>query len=433
MVIFAESERPRVLVCGFDRSHPYAEGIEKMSGRVGYFAEMPTVRVKSWDVIVSLDDPPDFDLRSLSGIRHIQIGGTPIGEWQRTRETSKGKAVSTARFYEALSLGEELEIPDSVAASWRELVRTALVPGIQALPLPRSAFTVNSAFEETNNISDEVVPLVRDLDGGIIAMRYFPGEGPSECLYLPDNAIDAFTPWLRAAYVEWSKAEPDIFPAEPDWTSDPTWMTFGELEVCAALEDARAEECRVADEMAQKVRAKEEQVVLAREAADTRERMLLTGTDDALVDRLADLLTQWGFSVRNMDQEDGRREKLEDLRVSWGDGLTAIVEVKGYSSGGKPSDLQKIERFAARYALSEGRMPAAKWYVVNQFRYRNPSERRPLMRNHSKDVQIFAEEGGLVIDTRDLFTMAKRVDAGELSAEQARGALTSSRGFFNTP
>ncbi|MFI5541569.1 hypothetical protein ACIA5H_34820 [Nocardia sp. NPDC051900] len=51
--------------------------------------------------------------------------------------------------------------------------------------------------------------------------------------------------------------------------------------------------------------------------------------------------------------------------------------VLGYTSGGKPGDLQKIERFASLYALDNQKLPSGKWYIVNQFRERDPSTRRP--------------------------------------------------------
>jgi hypothetical protein len=73
------------------------------------------------------------------------------------------------------------------------------------------------------------------------------------------------------------------------------------------------------------------------------------------------------------------------------------------------------------------------WYVVNQFRGTDPTTRRPLLRNQDDDVDVFAEQGGLVVDARDLFRLRKAVAAGAVSAEAARVKLTSSSGRFELP
>ncbi|MFI5541570.1 hypothetical protein ACIA5H_34825 [Nocardia sp. NPDC051900] len=45
-------------------------------------------------------------------------------------------------------------------------------------------------------------------------------------------------------------------------------------------------------------------------------------------------------------------------------------------------------------------------------------------------MEVFADGGGLVIDTRDLFLLDKAVAAGQVSAEEARGLLMGSVGLF---
>jgi hypothetical protein len=109
------------------------------------------------------------------------------------------------------------------------------------------------------------------------------------------------------------------------------------------------------------------------------------------------------------------------------------VKSRGYTTGAKPSDLSKLNRFAALYAQENGQLPSAMGYVVNQFRGTDPTTRRPLLRNQDDDVDVFAEQGGLVVDTRDLFRLRKAVAAGAVSAEAARVMLTSSSGRFELP
>ncbi|MEV0106538.1 hypothetical protein AB0H42_09385 [Nocardia sp. NPDC050799] len=422
MVIYDDNARPRVVVQGFDSSHPFAAVLEKYAGMVDYHDGMQPLRWQSRDALVSMGRPDV--LRSDSRhLRVIQIGGTPIGVRQYERNMSYPGI--DLPFGEDTSYGEELELPDDVEGEWRHLTRTQLVPALKEMK-QRPGFRWRDEDE-----TRACTPFVRDLDGLAFAMRYRPHDGPLDCIYLPEDAIEDFTPWVLAAFKDWAVDAPGIFPAEPEWVADPQWMTPAEIEAAATLAGCQAEAYRVAQEMELKVTTAEAHFTEAREAADATTRVLLTGTGDGLVNELEALFTRLGFSVLNMDGQ-GNREKREDLRVSW-ESWTAIAEAKGYTAGGKPGDLPKIERFAGLYAVENRELPAAKWYIVNQFRDRDPSTRRPLMRNHSADVEDFAQGGGLVLDTRDLFLLDKAVTSGQVSQDVARQTLMKSAGFFELP
>lgn len=423
MVIYDDNERPRVVVQGFDSSHPFAAALEKYAGLVDYHDGVRHIRWRSRDALVSIGDPRIF-VGDSAHLRVIQIGGTPMGE--RQYPTNIDYPGIKLPFGEDPSYGEELELPDELVGEWRELTRKLLVPALKGT-VPRRGFRFRDEHE-----SSCCTPFVCDLDGLAFAMRYHPCRGPIDCLYLPEDVIDDITPWILAAFKAWATDEPHTFPAEPDWVSDPQWMNSAEIEATAALERSRADAQQVAHQLEQQVREAEARLAEVREAADASTRVLLTGTDTPLVDALEALFTRLGFSVRNMDKQEGSREKREDLQVSWGQ-WTAIAEAKGYTSGGKPGDLQKIERFASLYVLDNQKLPSGKWYIVNQFRDRDPGTRRPLMRNHSSDVSVFGDGGGLVIDTRDLFLLDKAVAASHISAERARNLLMTSSGFFELP
>ncbi|MFE3572516.1 hypothetical protein ACFXON_24210, partial [Bacillus subtilis] len=113
-----------------------------------------------------------------------------------------------------------------------------------------------------------------------------------------------------------------------------------------------------------------------------------------------------------MDAE-GEREKREDLRVIDGDWI-AICEIKGYGKGASTTDLLKIGRFETLFVQETGKLPDAKWYVVNQFRERPPSARQPMLKGQDGSVEEFASGNGLAIDSRELFQLDKAVAAGLL-------------------
>ncbi|GAA3174767.1 hypothetical protein GCM10020255_065380 [Rhodococcus baikonurensis] len=90
----------------------------------------------------------------------------------------------------------------------------------------------------------------------------------------------------------------------------------------------------------------------------------------------------------------------------------------------------KINRFVERYARDTGQWPDARWYVVNQFRERDPSSRMQLLRGQDADVEGFAESDGLAIDTRSIFLLDKDVASGVKTSDEARRLLRESTGRF---
>jgi hypothetical protein len=150
-------------------------------------------------------------------------------------------------------------------------------------------------------------------------------------------------------------------------------------------------------------------LAITRAQFDATDRVLLIGTDDPLVDMVTKALEDFGFEVKNVDEE-RRAQGLalrEDLQVSDGDWLS-LCEVKGYGKGAKASDLTKLATLPGRYFFDTGKSASAIWCVVNHQRGHDPSLRPLPLRGHEDHIQVLADEqNGLVIDTRDLFGCAK--------------------------
>ena len=107
---------------------------------------------------------------------------------------------------------------------------------------------------------------------------------------------------------------------------------------------------------------------------------------------------------------------------------TALSEVKGYIKGAKASDLGSFTKFTGLYVKETGAIPDAMWYIVNQFRFDHPDSRPQALSGHDDEVAVFADQHGLVIDTRDLFRLQKAVASGSLDKAAARLLLTESTG-----
>jgi hypothetical protein len=268
-------------------------------------------------------------------------------------------------------------------------------------------------------------------DGNMIAGA-FERSGSGWCWalpYVPQNP----ELWLAAALSDWHERTPEKVPALPGWRARAAWATPREATVRADLAVLRGERERLLADLDARESALRSAETAAIAAADAGPRRLLTAQGAKLVDAVTDALETLGYAVENVDNEDtgvSGQPKVEDLRVNDPDepGRTNITEVRGYIGGAKVSDLQRIARFAALQVVRTGVLPTTRWYVVNQFLNTDPDTRRRPLAGSEDDLSVFAEDGGLVIDTRDLFLLARRVDDGEMSTATARLLLRRAAG-----
>jgi hypothetical protein len=67
-----------------------------------------------------------------------------------------------------------------------------------------------------------------------------------------------------------------------------------------------------------------------------------------------------------------------------------------------------------------------------EFFSRPPDTRPQLMEGQAEDVEVFVESvNGVLVDTRDLFALDRRVAAGEITREAAREMLMSAKRRFS--
>lgn len=420
MVVYGVAELPRVVVVGFGRTHPFASAVERYAGTVRYLEEDSLIRWDSWDAIVSIGDPKAHD----SHLRVLQIGDEPTG-LRRQGQFSLERAL-----YLSEHVGDELVMPDDLDEDLRELVKRELIPVIDPIAHRRRIAPYRLASGGRN---DAYMPLLHDLDGYAYAALYRPDQGLHECLYLPE-VITNIAPWLLWVFKHWAVELPNVFPSQPEWTFDPIWMTAQELSAQSEATRLRADADRIIAEAEAAVDDAQAALLKVRESVDTSERLLLTGTDTPLVQVVLETLELFGFDVTDVDAllADGQHKK-EDLRVERDDEWIALCEVKGYTKGAKLADLRKLDDYATLYAVEAGKPPNGKWYVVNQWRDANPDSRPQLLAGADEYLESFGMEGGLAIDTRDLFLMRKAVEAGSVSKETIRGMLSGSSGRFELP
>jgi len=424
VTLFGAKPRPRVLCWGIDPHGELADNIAELAPYMLFFTESQGLlrhHQKESDAAIVWGNPPAL----ADHLKVIQFGGdqcgsfSPEAPWQYEIRILQNSSAS------------EFGIPDAVSPAIKRLVLSSLKPLVESRT-PNGTIVEVVRTSPGVNVSPPpsmIDPFLVDVDEKPLAGRILCGT--REWWWLPENPDPSA--WITVALTQWSETDPKSFPQKPVWVSRPVWQTPEELEHAARFEHFREEQSRLLSELGQREASYLQTSEELRKRADHAERRLLTCQGDDLRDEVKLALEEIGFDVTNVDQDIARKgDLLEDLRVTdpRAPGWISLVEVRGYAGGAKLGDLQRIGRFVERYIRKEGDAPSARWYIVNHHIDQDPSTRPMPLVSNPEEVEIFAETGGLVIDTRMLFTIGNNVRSGSLEAEAARLSMRQSSGTF---
>jgi hypothetical protein len=288
-------------------------------------------------------------------------------------------------------------------------------------------FDRHTVFRTDDPSRFEFRPLLLGPNNGPLAITAVLSHGaslwvlPNFFPILPMNLV-------RAAYREWSVSDSARFPALPDWEGDSSYFTAKELEIAARIEAEDARFAALRAQHSESAAALAEELALARDEADAGTRALLTADGSVLASAVLSALVTLGFHCRDMDDEFPESHR-EDLRVSDGDDpdWEAIAEVKGYSKGAKVDIIQQANRHARIYAAENGRNPTV-WMIVNAQRRQSPETREKPFTSRADEMAVVEDSGDMVLDSRVLFELVRRVEAGSLDPQKARSWLRGSSG-----
>jgi hypothetical protein len=396
---FGAKPRPRILVWAdnaADELIPFVESIAATVRVLISVEDIANVRQQEWDAVVVLGDPPPV------GAFNSSLMAIQFGPGKRILQYSTSSARAVGVHLEGFSVATEFIIPDTTPAISR-LVSRSLLPYVQSQASNPVIGEYSLMDRPGPPDPTQIRPLLADADNRPLAAII--ERDHRQWWWLPAGAPDK-PAWIATAFAEWSTVSPDTFPSQPVWATRPQWQTSAERTATADLQAFRERRELLLADMDEEERTLAQELSKVTEAANRTERRLLTGQGDPLVDEVKAALEEFGFEVTNVDADIATKgDLLEDLRVedSEAPGWISLVEVRGYAGGAKVGDFQRIGRFVERYILAERKSPASRWYIVNQFLDRDPDARPQPPLSNSSDVQIFAESGGLVIDTRALF------------------------------
>lgn len=252
----------------------------------------------------------------------------------------------------------------------------------------------------------------------VIFVRDGAGKGVA-WLPLPDTNI---ANWVDAIVRSWASNDPEVFGSVEDWMQSPRWTTQVEKSIVEKVVDLERRRTLQIERIDKQIAQLNTDLQEATQDANQGLRRLITAQGDMLVAEVSGVLSRIGFEVQNVDEllEEGS-PKREDLRLTdpraKGDDWEAIVEVRGYrNSAGKAADLQRLSRFEKLYQQEKGRFPGKLIYVINPQTELSPDRRELPLASAEEDIRVFAESGGLVVSTLDLFQVVNATDESDLSA-----------------
>ncbi|SER23113.1 hypothetical protein [Arthrobacter sp. OV608] len=416
-----ERPLPWIVAMNVEDGTTLRKELDSLGATVTYVNSLSEVRQRDYSLLVCVgtpDERPDKRLKILqfisdhySGYVQRYVGTTYNGDY-----LSINSGDMAARF----TVGSEAR-----ALGLETLVNQQLLKNVPAGGEYSVIFVPPAAH-------DQFQSLVHETEGRALAGILTNETGSQWWMLSP--AVTSQHLWLRAALDHWRAQYPDDFPSAGQSLSE-RWKTQAELEAEANIAAFDVETERQLQQRERDRLGLIDASAAVTRTADTRERRLLNSQGDDLVAAVSEALTAIGFTVSDSDAvaDANKTAKREDLQVTLEaqPGWVALVEVKGYAKGGaKMNDLRQLAKAVAIYEHKNGRGPDAQWYVVNAMFDKAPDERPIPLESNPEDVELFAQEGGLVIDTRQLFLLLKAVVAGRCSTEEAQKSLAATGTYF---
>lgn len=405
---------------------------------------IPTAEVVSWTDLRHVDISR-YDLTVMFGgympisvpMRIVLFGGSALGDvWTGTADPPSYELHRTDS-----TVATRWSIPPEATVEEQELVAQDLLPLVPRGDRKPEGYIGYTPVLHLDHPKLPAKPwpaipkrrLLVDANGAVFAIAFATREGHWRWV-LPDGANPVR--WLRFILAHLNGHDAAKFPLLSSWADTPAYQTPDETDAKASLASIASERARLLAELDAREAVERERLATAKEAAERGIRALVTTQgDDELKPAVQTALKMLGFIVADSDITAPKGQRLEDLQVRISEdeppSEVALVEVKGYTTGAKVNDLQKIARYVLLYTTRHGVVPARRWYIVNELIGRPPSDRKGLLLSNDEDVATFAEDGGLILATEELLRLVLKVMRKEMQPAEARDLLWAATGRFS--
>ena len=410
-------KRPRVAAIGLDDHQ--AQSIEHLCGTLRsanrFSRYVERYNVSETDIMV-FGTESEFKIDRGAPAHLLTIEPRSLS-WMQARGFGAGRCdVSTT----TLNTERELTVPsacpavyETLAADLSKQLGSAEDPPPVVIPDGLEVFAQNALVSTTSGHAVALrLAVPTDTSGG--------GDQDSVVLVLPEVAN--LSAWFAAFLSDIHETDPERVPQPPPRLSNPAdWHTPQERALAAEIAAIEDKIERLDDE---RDRRKTE-LAAEEERTNKRIRRAVWADGDDLVEAVAEILADLGFTVHLMDAGlDQGEPKHEDLRLKHEDrvGWEAIVEVKGYTGGTRTKDARQIREHRDRYLLDRQREPDLTLWVANPHRRADPSFRP----TPDGNVKHTAETTGIVHALSiDLYMQWLRVVSDSLEADQVSQSLVT--------
>lgn len=415
--------KPWIVAIGVEPGSPLASMLESTGGTANYQDGLARVRITDYEFVVAVGWAGQLLPNHVNVVHFDPTEGGP-DSFVREYSGIPGRVISAAGHRAA-----EFEVdPAADATGLGPLIRETVMATIPV----EDNYRVYKYVDD--DATDKFEGLVSERGGHPLAAVAHSPAG-AEWWYLPLFVV-AKERLVREIFARWRTMHPEKFGTPADIESG-VWRTNAEMKAARDISNFERETESYLKERKAALAQLEATAEAVSLQADRHEKVLLTGTGPDLEDAVASALTTLGFAVVNSDERQAAKgsAKREDLEVKSAAhaGWVALAEIKGYENrSAKTSDITQLQKAAAFYERDHDKKPDSLWYIINANHGKLPDARSIPLASSPDDVEIFAEDGGAVIDTRELFRMVRAVQAGTLSTSDAVAALVSARGIFSS-
>lgn len=422
MTTYGEVARPQGVFVGYSEEDPKLRAMTSMIAghTLAKNAELRGHRPRDFDLAVQRAQP---EIRAASHLHLLMFGCSDHGPMQ-----PNDRHYYSSLNYAGSQPSRTITVNTKLSDRLRGLVQQELVPWLlaqNARPvLFGRASNGHSYALNGSSLNSDAVPFVLDADNNVIAGAFRRSHEGSFAWVLPHDPEHPEV-WLAEFLRQLHSIDPERFPEPTPWRTKAAWMSGDELAAQETLDALDARNVRWERAFRERKTSVEAHLLHAATAADAGLRRLLTAQGDELTEAVAHALADLGFTTTDEDAErdGGGMARAHDLNVVNPDrpAEVIIVEVKGTARGALMQAQQHILRYTARHRQQPDRC----WLIINHLHNRPPDERPLLLQGANDDIAVFAQAGGVLIDTKDLFHLVKRVTGGTLTSEKARAILTT--------
>lgn len=277
---------------------------------------------------------------------------------------------------------------------------------------------------------DEDIVLVETTSARPVAMRHLrvrrpwkEGGAREESVVVSIPRVSNLSAWFRAFLTDVHRRDPVRVPYPPPCFENPAdWYTPAEMRLANRINQTTETIERLQD----KLEVLEAALLTEGQRSNKGPRRILWADGGDLVAAVSEILTRFGFTVRDMDSElEAGSPKREDLRLTRTEqvGWEAIVEVKSYKKGTRTSDSRQVREYRDDYIIEKNRAPDLTMWIANPYRGVADPSSRP-----APGVQVAqsAESIGAVhMLASDLYRLWAQVVSGALQDSDAVERLMS--------